>query len=247
VSVLGRSAWYLTGGAGGPVTFNYTISGSGGGVDARSGAISAGWNGSDPLTITVNSGVVLKGSAGGSYGLLISGSFPGGVTLVNNGVICGDWAAGGSGGYGVVGSWGSSGGDGTAGGQGLYVNITAGGPLKGYNYGVIAGASGGGGGGGSSNNNTSTATNAGGNGGNGMNYYQSYGTGSAGQAYGDGTYGGTGGNGGSAYGDAGSAGQQGTGNYWTNGGNGGAVGSAIVGYSQITVYATGTVLGNVTG
>jgi hypothetical protein len=84
--------------------------------DLRTLALSAGWDGAASVVATINSGVVLRGAIGGgggggasvvpygsnglagsagSTGLTVSGSFPGGVSLNNNGTVYG----GGGGGF----------------------------------------------------------------------------------------------------------------------------------------------------
>ena len=65
-------------------------------LNIRSAALAAGWNGSSKVVATIDSGVVVYSTSTGSYALTISGSFPGGVELVNNGTILGKGGNGGS-------------------------------------------------------------------------------------------------------------------------------------------------------
>jgi hypothetical protein len=64
-------------------------------VNARTVAISQGWNQVSPLKIIISSGVYIYSESTSSPALTISGSFPGGVTLVNNGFIIGMGGRGG--------------------------------------------------------------------------------------------------------------------------------------------------------
>lgn len=205
----------------------------------RSLALAAGWNGTDPVKATIASGVVLQGSPGaantgsGGDALTISGSFPSGVILVNNGTIVG---GGGGGGYAPRGGTGQPGG---TGGRGIVISVA----VSIANNNIIAGGGGGGGGGGSY-------------GAGGVVYYP--GSGGGGAPYGiggsgDGLLGpgqtatfttggasgpydyGRGGTGGT-YGVNGEAGE----NQNTSGGAGGAAGAAVTGNSYVTWLATGT-------
>jgi hypothetical protein len=112
-------------------------------IDAnlRTLAVNAGWNGTIPVQATINGGVWISGSATGNStaALTISGSFPNGVTLINNGTIAGN---GGNGGGGAHPS-GTAGGGGTG---GLALTASVGVTIQ--NNGTIAGGGGGGGGGG---------------------------------------------------------------------------------------------------
>jgi hypothetical protein len=69
-------------------------------VDLRTAALNAGWNGTSRV-IATNNGTINSGSTG-SYALTISGSFPGGVEFINNGLIVGRGGNGGKGGNGVA-------------------------------------------------------------------------------------------------------------------------------------------------
>lgn len=98
--------------------------------DLRTLAIAAGWNGSDPVVATISSGVIISSSTTASAALTISGSFPSGVSLVNNGSIVGMGGRGGE-----ANATGSPGGAAIA--VSTAVSIT--------NNGTIAGGGGGGG------------------------------------------------------------------------------------------------------
>jgi hypothetical protein len=121
-----------------------TISGSLSDVNLRTTAINNGWDQQRPLHFTIAGGSVLNASSNNA--LTINGSYPRGVTLVNNGIIAGRGGQGGAGGtargdlqiaYG--------GAAGAAGGRGLLVQSA----VTIFNNGIIAGGGGGGGGGGS--------------------------------------------------------------------------------------------------
>lgn len=134
----------------------------------RTWALANGWNGSVAATITINSGVYIYSTSTANAALTIDGSWPGGVTVVNNGYIMGQGGNGGN----ITGAntWanGTSGGPavslgvsctitnnsyiGGGGGGGACVNQTGGG----------GGAGGGIGGYGWNGNTGSTATSAGG-------------------------------------------------------------------------------------
>jgi hypothetical protein len=124
--------------------FAFNISGSLVDVNLRDAALAAGWNGVRRVIATVTSGSVLNASS--NYALTINGSFPRGVTLINNGIIVGRGGVGGKGGDGrgdlQVANGGATGG---AGGHGLLAQV----PVTIFNNGIIAGGGGGGGGGGS--------------------------------------------------------------------------------------------------
>lgn len=231
--------------------------------DLRSLALSAGWNGADPVVATIASGVTIRGASGagggngasvvpygsnnvtgsaGSTGLTVSGSFPAGVSLINNGIIYG--GGGGGGGGGSTGGGGSGG----AGGAGLLVSVA----VSITNNNVIAG----GGGGGAGNNawGTGGIVRSGGGGGGGAVYGQ-YGSGGNWEGI-DGGPGGsgtqtTGGGGGysdqgfNVGGAGGGLGAQGVrpNDVWNGGlsaGLGGAGGAAVTGNSNVTWVATGT-------
>lgn len=208
-------------------------------------AVNAGWDETSALEAVIDSGVVVTASTTTVPALTISGTYPSGVTLVNNGTIVGDGGNGGS-----------SNGGGFAGGTALSVSST----LAVTNNGTIAG---GGGGGGAGNSYSSTyysyyctgddapfycytypvtSYNAGGGGGGGQ-------TGLTESLGGSGRYGGSNGGNGYYY-SAGTAGNNGgaAGGTWGQNGNtgdysGGTAGSAVSGNSNITWNTSGTIYG----
>lgn len=234
--------------------FSFTISSNQTNADLRTLAINAGWNATTNVNATIGSGVFVYSTSTGTPALTVTGSFPNGVTLVNNGTIQG---MGGAGGTGRDYSSGFGGSAGAAGGLALSVSV----PVSINNVNRIAGGGGGGGGGGSGFvmvGKAQASTTGGGGGGGGLgggagglggaNRAFAYGgrdgasgtltTNGSGGAGGtsSGYSGGAGGNGGS-YGAAGSAGADST---QTTGFGGGAAGGAVTGNSNITWIATGT-------
>ena len=108
--------------------FSYTFSSSAQEVDLNSTLTTAGWNGSDPVVVTINSSVYLWSDNTSTGGLTISSAFNGLLTITNNGYIIG------------------RGGDaGQAGGPAL-VNNATGVTLTNASGAFIAGGGGGGGG-----------------------------------------------------------------------------------------------------
>lgn len=226
--------------------FSFTISTNQTNGNLRTLAINAGWNQSSKLVATINAGVYVSSNSTGTPGLTISGSFPGGVDLINNGFIIGMGGAGAN----LNGSAVSARNNGSPGGLALSVasavSIT--------NNGTIGGGGGGGGTGGGYFNacdgawyggvggggRTGTTNSAGGNGG-GTVPNGSAGTLSAPGAGSVANYAGRGGTGGQ-WGTAGNAGNNST----YTGGGGGAAGGAISGNANITWVATGTRLGPIT-
>lgn len=226
--------------------------------DLRTLALAAGWDGAAPVVATVDTGVTLRGAAGagavnssgtsnipgsaGSTGLTITGSFPAGVSLINNGTVYG--GGGGGGGGGAYGGGGSGG----AGGAALLISV----PVSITNNNVI----GGGGGGGAGNNawGAGGIIRCGGGGGGGAVYGEGGDQGIwPGIAAGDGgtgteTTGGVGGssdqnlNVGGAGGSRGEAGVRpnDVANGGLSAGLGGAGGAAVSGNSYVTWVATGT-------
>jgi hypothetical protein len=230
--------------------------------DLRTLALAAGWDAAAPVVATISSGVTLRGAAGtgggggasvvpfgsnnvagtaGATGLTVSGSFPGGVSLINNGTIYGGGGGGGAGGSTA------GGGVGGAGGSAIIVSTA----LSITNNSVIGG--GGGGGGGGSAWGTGGIVRSGGGGGGGAVYGQ-YGSGGNWEGI-DGGPGGSGtetAGGGGGFNDqnkspggvGGARGAAGTTPYNTftggNGGAGGAGGAAVSGNSYVTWVATGT-------
>jgi hypothetical protein len=78
-----------------PPTFSFTISANQANANLRTLAVNAGWNQSSAVVATINSGVYVYSTAVGTPALTINGSWPGGVTLVNNGFIMGQGGKGG--------------------------------------------------------------------------------------------------------------------------------------------------------
>lgn len=80
-------------------SFNFTISSHQDQANLRTLAVNAGWNQSSPVTATIAGGVYIYSTNINGAALTINGSFPGGVTLVNNGFIMGQGGTGGGHGY----------------------------------------------------------------------------------------------------------------------------------------------------
>ena len=57
--------------------------------DARAFLIAQGWNGSDAVTLTIDTGVYVYASSTSAYAFDMGGSYPNGLTLINNGFIMG--------------------------------------------------------------------------------------------------------------------------------------------------------------
>lgn len=240
--------------------FSFTISTNQIDLNLRNLAISNGWNGTSALAVTIASGVYIYSNSTGTPALTINGSFPSGITLINNGTIEGRGGNGGAGGN-VVSTSASPGAVGGGGGTALSVSVAT----SITNNGVIAGGGGGGGGGGGTRyGGKNTEFNAGGGGGGGIGissggaggvasggYINRAGTaGTAGTLTTVGVGGassnttngmGRGGDGGS-YGSSGVNGLAGYSGaiYYGAGGAGGAAGSCTAGNSNITWLSTGT-------
>ena len=137
--------------------YTYTISSNQTNFCMRAGAVSAGWNGSSALAVTINSGVIISSNSTGTPAMTITGSFPGGVTVTNNGTIVGMGGAGGRGAF--INYYSAS--SGSAAGTAVKV-LSA---VTFNNVGTIAGGGGGGGGGSSSSNAYGQRANGGGGGG----------------------------------------------------------------------------------
>lgn len=202
-------------------------------MNLASYASGQGWDGSSAAVITVNSGVhITTGSPGTAA--LSTGSFPGGLTILNSGNIHGDGGNGGNAanGYGPGGS-GSSAGHAIAvtNSTSLTVTNNSGGVIAGGGGGGGAGSGcysgcrwfGGGGGGGRCGNGHTTSG--------GSSYGQQWGWGGGGS----GSYSGAGGGGGNGAGGGnwGSGGGNGSGATWS-GGSGGSGGSAVSGSYTLT-------------
>lgn len=255
--------------------FSFTISSNQTNANLRTLAVNAGWDQSAPVVATISAGVYISSNSTSTPALTISGSFPNGVSLVNNGFIIGMGGAGGNGGSGSGGSGtGTAGTDGGSGGLALSIAVPVsinngsgtiagggggggGGGGEGYQYGV---GGGGGGGGRSSAAANSTAGTYGfnlddpsistywGTAGN-QGTVSAAGSGGAGRTIGNdvGGSGGTGGDWGSS-GSSGAAGSSPSGFPPTHGagGSGGSAGGAVSGNSNITWVAFGTRLGSIT-
>lgn len=206
----------------------------------------AGWDGTSKLVATINSGIYLSGNATGTAALTVSGSFPGGVELINNGYIVGKGANGGSYNVGYNSRGGAGGTGGTAISVASAITIT--------NNGIIA-AGGGGGGAGASNTNSAPKfgviyVTGGGGGGGRSSLINSAGgnrSGGAGTINGPGGGGGPDSSGGQSSGSGGGGGGWGAGggggtfnNYNYFPGAGGAGGAAVSGNSNVTWATTGT-------
>ena len=236
----------------GVADFKVTIAGDQTDLNLRTYAVASGWAGASQLRVTVNGGVYIKASSTGAVAMTVSGSFPAGLLLTNNGTILGYGGAGGNGGNGDPPT--KPGSAGSAGGTGLSVSSA----IKITNNGTVAGGGGGGGGGAGLN----AGDWYGGGGGGGGASYGSYGA--AGQGSGPGTGkaspgttgglttggsgggiapGGAGGAGG-AGGNLGANGTAGSNTSQASGGSGGGAGYYVVGSSNVTWLVTGTRLGN---
>ena len=206
--------------------FSFALSGSN--VDLRTAAISAGWDGTTKVKAAVNFGAVISSTSNGTPALTISGAFPNGVELTNDGTIVGMGGGGGSGGG--TGPASKSvgptypGSAGSSGGTALSVSV----PVTITNNGTVAGGGGGGGGGGSGMQAGGTTTTAGGGGGGGGKSSATNSSGGAGGVAGTATFRspGTAGSPGT-YTGAGTGGPRGAYNWGPGaayGGNGGAGG-----------------------
>jgi len=252
----GRAYGLQSGGIG---TFEFTITSATTDANLASLATAAGWNGSSELIATIDSGVYVSASTTANKGMTIDGSFPAGVTLINNGYIVGDGGNGGNGAN-ISGCNCSQGGNGGSGGIALLANVAC--TIDNTN-GVIGGGGGGGGGGGARTNGNydpdagwecnDGGRGGGGGGGQSGNVNSSGGTGQSNGNAGTKTAAGTGGtvyfdggNGGS-WGASGTNGQNAGGGNYRNcvGGSGGAGGAATSGNANITWTATGTRYGTI--
>lgn len=252
----------FAGAGGGPPDFVYDIVSNQTNVDLRTLLVNAGWDQSAKAKVTIGSGVYISSNSTGTPAMTVSGSFPGGIELTNNGFINGMGGAGGQGGPNPFVS-NDNGQPGFAGGTALSVSA----PITITNNGTIAG--GGGGGGGGARGTDSCGLGAGGGGGGGRSSYAANSAGGAvgttnfnGSAGGAGTFsapggggswswtgnmGGKGGVGGSG-GQWGASGSSGSGPVQSSGtspGAGGAGGAAVTGNSNITWVATGTRNGSI--
>tara|TARA_R110000822_G_scaffold133279_2_gene270587 strand:- start:110 stop:934 length:825 start_codon:yes stop_codon:yes gene_type:complete len=216
--------------------FGFAVATNATNANLRTLAVAAGWNGTSALTCTLNSGIYFSSNAVGTAGLTIDGSYPNGVTFVNNGIVVGD---GGNGGTGRPPS--NSGG--SAGGVGGLALLVSSAVTINNTNGTIAGGGGGGGGGSGARNygdGYQGVAQAGGGGGGGGRSGLTNSSGGAGGGFGGGTGGvGTVSSQGSGGGGGGSCI---SGGYCAYGGGGGA-GAAVSGTANVTWAATGTRLG----
>lgn len=118
--------------------FTFAISANQTNANLRALAVAAGWDQTKAVVATVNSGVVISGSTVGNStpALAIDGSWPNGVTLINNGTIAG------RGGTGTNGANNAAGG--AAGGRAITASVAV---SINNASGIIAGGGGGGAGG----------------------------------------------------------------------------------------------------
>lgn len=235
-------------------TLSLTITSNQVNLNLRTYALANGWDASQNLLVTLNTGIGITSASNATPALTIDGSFPNGVSFVNNGLVQG---AGGEGGYG--GLWGSNGGyNGGNGGTAIQVSV----PVTITNNATLAGGGGGGGGGGVSyytygsgkSAGSAYSTGGGGGGGAGINAGPGGNSGGGSGGYGNpgtATAGGAGAAGaagltpGGTGGSLGQAGYAGTGGNRYGGGGGGAAGYYVNGNSNVTWLATGTLIGNV--
>lgn len=208
-----------------------------------------GWDSEAPVILTIASGIVISSEVRGQA-LRVTGDFPGGVTIINNGTIVGRGGKGGAGSPNQL----SRGANGEDGRTGLKADVA----VTIDNQGVIAGGGGGGGGGcgtfwyanrqgGGGGGGQSSLFNALGAARSGTNgTFAAAGVAGGGQVFTITTFSGAGGNGG----NWGQAGGNGAGSFFTGypgvgGGIGGAAGKAVEGNSNITWTNTGTRTGPV--
>lgn len=244
-------------------TFTLTISSNSTNVNLRTLAVNNGWDQSTEAEITIASGVYCYATSTGENGMTINGSWPGGVTLINNGFIAGRGGNGGTGRsinpFPSPGTYGGSGG--SSGGRALNV----GSPVSINNQGTIGGGGGGGGGGGAEvsggysphrfwqggGGGGGRSNGSGGAGGGPTSWGTSPGSpGSAGSLSAAGAGGGGGGQQGNPSvgakgGDGGNYGASGNSGSHSGAHGGGGAGAAINGNSYITWIANGTKLGSI--
>lgn len=125
-------------------TFSFTISANVSNANLRSLAVAAGWNEDSAVVATINSGIYVSSNSTGTPALTVNGTFPNGVSLINNGYIIGMGGNGGAGMYAPSSTSGSATNPnrGTAGGNALTASVA----VSITNNGTIGGGGGGGGG-----------------------------------------------------------------------------------------------------
>lgn len=255
-----------------PAPFSFTITQnfpSPTNLNLHTVATNAGWNGVSKVICTIDNVAIISSNSTATPALTVSGSFPNGVELINQGTIVGMGGAGGAGGSVTSGPTLVAPGAGFSGGTALSVSV----PLTLNNTGTIAGGGGGGGGGsaayeGGGYDPYSFYGGGGGGGGRSSNAANSSGGPAGVPTGGDQNISGTSGNIGT-YQQPGEGGLNmygpqpspsgGYGGGWGSNGNngvtlsgfstgaaGGGAGNAISGNSNITYIATGTRLGPIT-
>jgi len=231
--------------------FAFTISSNQTNANLRTLAVNAGWNQSSRVVATISSGVIISSNATGTPALTVNGSFPGGVELINSGVIVGMGGNGGNGGNGWQFIQGT---DGSAGGLAISVSVA----VSINNAGTIAGGGGGGGGGGAWTSPDGKQWTMGGGGGGGRSSNAANSTGGAGAFTpfggttsggngGAGTYSAAGGGGGAGSGGQFSGGAGGSGGNWGTAGATGATSQIPYGTNNIPARAGGSGGGAVSG
>lgn len=115
-------------------SFAFTLSSNQENWNLRSAALASGWDGTAQLTANISSGVYVWSDDTATAGLIISGAFPGGLTVNNNGFIMGKGGRGGSTSFTVQ-----------NGGPGVTVSLTSGSAtFNNQSFGYIGGGGGGG-------------------------------------------------------------------------------------------------------
>jgi hypothetical protein len=74
---------------GGTSEFTLSITSNTENLDVRSAAVAAGWDESSPLAVNISSGVYVWSDTTATAGMVISGTFSNGVTIINSGYIIG--------------------------------------------------------------------------------------------------------------------------------------------------------------
>jgi hypothetical protein len=243
--------------------FSMTISSNSTNVNLRTLAVNNGWDQNEEVEVTINSGVYCYATSTSENGMTINGSWPNGVTLINNGFIAGRGGNGGTGrSINNAFSTGTHGGSsGTGGGKALSIGAS----VSINNQGTIGGGGGGGGGGGAGvepsydpdrfwqggGGGGGRSNGNGGNGGGPTTWGISNGSngssGSLSSAGAGGAGGGQQGNPatGAKGGDGGNFGAGGGSGSYSGSYGGGSGGSALTGNSYVTWIATGTRLGSI--
>lgn len=90
----GSGAISMSDGHGKGAEFAFTISANQSAANLRTLAVNAGWDQSSKVIATIASGVSFTSTSTATPALTVNGTFPGGVTLINNGTIAGRGGAG---------------------------------------------------------------------------------------------------------------------------------------------------------